>query len=381
MRLAFGMMEEMGVAMASTRFLKLAIAVFALVGTSGVAQSVQSPDSLPVMTDHASDSYAIYSVLLSSQQLRNGQTIAIAGTTLSGDEIKSDPDQGIEPPPNNANAFYEAVRDFQAHREQRVRLQRQLKLDQGYRLLTEDELDRFSKNPNSVDGLHPDAKITRFSEGYFNPAQTAALVYIDHMCSSPCGEGQWIFLEKRNGEWVRGSSSIGDRTATYAIYSLLMPGVPFQDMSLSQAPHFAIAAQTVNIDDISPPIPPDGQLQAPPSNEQGFNEAVQDFYTRRYERAQIAHQLQLDRPYTLLDTSDVAELRTTLAGVDPGSELKDKWAGYPGITYFSEVYFDSAHTAALVYMNNFCSSLCANGQWIYLEKKGDNWVRRSGLNI
>jgi hypothetical protein len=368
-------------AMTGSRFLRLTIAVFALVATPVVAQSGQSPDSLPVMTDHASDSYTIYSLLLSSQQFHNGQAIAIAGTTLSANEIKSDPDQEIQAPPSNANAFLAAVRDFQAHREQRVLLQRQLKLDHGYRLLTDDELDRFSKNPNSVDGLPPDAKITRFSEVYFNSAQTAALVYIDHMCSSPCGDGQWIFLEKRDGEWVRGSSSVGDPTDTYAIYSQVMPGVPFQSMSLSQASQFAIAAQTVNIDDMNPAIPPDGQLQPPANNEQAFNEAVQDFYTRRYERVQIAHQLQLDRPYTLLDTSDLAELRTTLAGVDPGSELKDKWAGYPGITYFSEVYFDSAHTAALVYMNNFCANLCSNGQWIYLEKKGDNWVRRSGLNI
>ena len=32
-------------------------------------------------------------------------------------------------------------------------------------------------------------------------------------------------------------------------------------------------------------------------------------------------------------------------------------------------------------MNNFCANLCANGQWIYLEKNGAQWVRRSGLNI
>jgi hypothetical protein len=173
-----------------------------------------------------------------------------------------------------------------------------------------------------------------------------------------------------------------DRAAdAYAIYSLLMPGVPFESMSAEQASRLAIAATTVNIDDMNPAIPPEGQLQSPPNNEKAFNEAVQDFHTRRYERVQLEHQLKIDRPYTLLSADDVAELRNSLAGIDPGSQLKDKWAGYPGITYFSEVYFNTSRTAALVYMNNFCANLCANGQWIYLEKDGAQWVRRSGLNI
>lgn len=173
-----------------------------------------------------------------------------------------------------------------------------------------------------------------------------------------------------------------DRAAdSYAIYSLLMPGVPFDSMSPQQASRLAIAATTVNIEDMNPAIPPEGQLQPPPNNEKAFREAVQDFHTRRYERAQLEHQLKIDRPYTLLSADDAAELRSTLAGIDPGSQLQDKWAGYPGITYFSEVYFNTTRNAALVYMNNFCANLCANGQWIYLEKQNNQWVRRSGLNI
>ena len=168
---------------------------------------------------------------------------------------------------------------------------------------------------------------------------------------------------------------------SYAIYSLLMPGVPFSSMSPEQASHFAVAGTTVNIEDMNPAIPPEGQLQPPPNNEKAFQEAVQDFHTRRYERVQLQRQLTIDRPYTLLTPDDVAELRQTLGGIDPGSQLQAKWAGYPGITYFSEVYFNTARTAALVYMNNFCANLCANGQWIYLEKNGAQWVRRSGLNI
>ena len=83
---------------------------------------------------------------------------------------------------------------------------------------------------------------------------------------------------------------------SYAIYSLLMPGVPFAGMSLEQASHFAVAGTTVNIEDMNPAIPPEGQLQPPPNNEKAFQEAVQDFHTRRYERVQLQRQLTIDRP-------------------------------------------------------------------------------------
>ncbi len=74
----------------------------------------------------------------------------------------------------------------------------------------------------------------------------------------------------------------------------------------------------------------------------------------------------------------VAELRRAKTAVDPGG-LREKYAGYPGVTFFSEVYFSANHHEALVYMNNWCANLCAQGQWIYLEKHGGNWVKRSGI--
>jgi hypothetical protein len=262
-------------------------------------------------------------------------------------------------------------------------LEHRLKLDRPYTLMSANEVAESRTGPpgaasSSAAGA---ASIVRFSEVYFNTAQTAAVVYIDHLCATSCADGQWIYLEKRDGQWVRRSGAIIDRTDAYAIYSLLMPGVPFQSMSTTQAQRFAIAGTTVSIEQMNPAVPPDGQLQPPSNNTQAFREAVQDFHARRYERMQLEPELKVDRPYTLLSADDVTELRKALAGIDPGSQLQDKWAGYPGITYFSEVYFNTAHNAALVYMNNFCANLCANGQWIYLEKNGNQWVRRSGLNI
>src|ERR1700758_830570 len=57
---------------------------------------------------------------------------------------------------------------------------------------------------------------------------------------------------------------------SYAIYSLLMPALPFDGISPHQAPDSATAGPTVNINDMTPAIPPDGQLQPPPDNEKAF---------------------------------------------------------------------------------------------------------------
>ena len=173
----------------------------------------------------------------------------------------------------------------------------------------------------------------------------------------------------------------GRSADTYAIYSLLLPGEPFNSMSADQTRRLAIARTTVNIADMNPAIPPNGQLTPPPGNEKAFLEAVQDFQSRRYERIRLTRNFAVDRDYTLLTHEQVAEFRNARAGISPGSDLQEKYAGYPGITFFSEVFFDSTHQAALVYMNNWCTNLCAAGEWIYLEKRGATWVRRSGLNI
>ena len=167
---------------------------------------------------------------------------------------------------------------------------------------------------------------------------------------------------------------------SYAIYSMLMPGQPFDSMSPSQTARWAIAEDTVNIDDMNPAIPPDGQLTPPPDNQRGFEEALDDYEARKYERFRLdAHQFQLSHPFTLLNDQQVSELREARSSTTASSDLKSQYSGYPGVTFFSAVYFNHNQTAALVFMNNWCANLCAAGQWVYLEKRGGHWVRRSGI--
>lgn len=171
-----------------------------------------------------------------------------------------------------------------------------------------------------------------------------------------------------------------DRAAdSYAIYSLLMPGESFSSMSPEQNRRWAIADTTVTIADMNPAVPPQGQLQPPPDNVKAFHQAVRDFEARKYERIQLTENFQLDHPYKLFNADQVDEFRRARSTVHADSNLQSKYSGYPGITFFSQVFFNAGHTAALVYMNNWCANLCAAGQWFYLEKHGGNWVRRSGI--
>lgn len=167
---------------------------------------------------------------------------------------------------------------------------------------------------------------------------------------------------------------------SYAIYSRLMPGQEFATMAPEQNARWAIAQITINETDRNPAVPPQGQLKPPPENPRGFEEAVQDYQANRYMRVALTRDgFQLNHPFSLLRPDEVAALRDSKTAPQVTSETQSQWAGYPGVTYFSEVYFDSKHKAALVYMNDWCAHLCSAGSWVYLEKQGDQWVRRSGI--
>lgn len=174
-----------------------------------------------------------------------------------------------------------------------------------------------------------------------------------------------------------------DRAAdSYAIYSLLMPGQPFAQMPPDQTAHWAISSITVNTTDRNPAIPPQGQLKPPPDHVRQFREALLDFEANQYVRVQLTQDaFHIDHDFSLLSPDDIAALRTArTAGYVPSAD-RSRWDGYPGITFFSEVYFDEHHDAALVYMNDWCAHLCAAGTWIYLERNGGHWERRSGIVV
>ena len=169
---------------------------------------------------------------------------------------------------------------------------------------------------------------------------------------------------------------------SYAIYSGLLPGEEFASMAPDQNARWAIAEITINETDRNPAVPPGGQLKPPPENPKGFDEAVQDYEANKYVRVKLTREaFEVRHDFSLLRPGDVAALRGSKTAAEVTSETQSQWAGYPGVTYFSEVYFDTKHEAALVYMNDWCAHLCSSGSWVYLEKHGGQWVRRSGVTV
>lgn len=169
---------------------------------------------------------------------------------------------------------------------------------------------------------------------------------------------------------------------SYAIYSKLMPGETFASMAPEQNARWAIAQITVNELDRNPAIPPQGQLKPPPDNPRGFDEAVGDYESNKYVRVKLEeNDFRLNHAFSLLKPDEVATLRASKTASQVSSETQSQWSGYPGVTYFSEVYFDTKHHAALVFMNDWCAHLCSSGSWVYLEKHGGQWERRSGVVV
>lgn len=167
---------------------------------------------------------------------------------------------------------------------------------------------------------------------------------------------------------------------SYAIYSLLMPGPSFASMSPEQNGTWAIAGVTVSVDDRNPAVPPQGQLKPPPGDERGFQEALGDYESNQHVRVQLSRRpFRLSRAFTLLTPGDVQDFRAAKSAT-PSAETRSRWAGYPGITFFSEVYFDASHHSALVFVGNWCAHICGAGTWVFLEKQNGQWVRQSGVS-
>ena len=164
----------------------------------------------------------------------------------------------------------------------------------------------------------------------------------------------------------------------YAIYSMLMPGAVLANLGSSQNQRWAIADTTVNDKDINPALAPEAALKAPNDHPRRFHDAVLDYEQRRGERQTVVRAFHLDRPYTLLTASDLQGFRATRTAAAPDSASTRNYSGYPGINYFSDVYFNPQRNAALVYQLAWCGNFCSQGEWVYLEKHDGHWVQRSG---
>ena len=194
--------------------------------TASVALAAgQTKPPAPVVPDRLPDSYLIYAMLMPGQLFEDmgsgqGQAWAIGKTTVNEDDMdpKLAPDATLQPPDDNANGFKEAVNDYHQRKKERLVLTRRLQLSQPYVLLGPNDVEQFKASRSVESNSELQSKygnyvgITFFSEVYFNIAQTSALVYILDWCGNLCSQAEWIYLEKRDGVWVRRSGKAPAQT-------------------------------------------------------------------------------------------------------------------------------------------------------------------------
>ncbi|HEY0308387.1 MAG TPA: hypothetical protein VGB94_09510 [Acidobacteriaceae bacterium] len=167
---------------------------------------------------------------------------------------------------------------------------------------------------------------------------------------------------------------------SYAIYSLLMPGSYLLNLGPEHNQAWLVADATITRGYPSDRVPSARRCIQPPTDRtQDFRAVFEDFDKHAMESIQLDRNFQVQIPYRLLSEKERNSFSITrsASGPAPDAATADAFRGAPGITYFSQVYFNLGNTLALVYMQEWCGPKCGQGQWIALEKVTGGWVRRN----
>lgn len=169
----------------------------------------------PMSPDRSDDAYAIYSYIVEGHfpidLMANRPQWLIADTTVIATEEWKPPREAIFPPLAQEQAFPAVLADYDQHKYERVRLEREFHLDiTPYRLLSRAEVAEYQRLKEAADARQDNSMplkyqgasgVIFFSNVYFNFDHTLALVYVAHWCGKTCGEMSWIVLAKINGGW------------------------------------------------------------------------------------------------------------------------------------------------------------------------------------
>ena len=118
---------------------------------------------------------------------------------------------------------------------------------------------------------------------------------------------------------------------------------------------------------------PHEDVHPPEDRRQDFQEILEDFDVHCHDRIALdPNAWHLTAPVRLLNADEQAEFRATVA---LGKARPDKYKGAPALYGFSEVYFNSSHTVALVYATHFCGGLCGQGFWSAFALENGEWKR------
>jgi len=167
---------------------------------------------------------------------------------------------------------------------------------------------------------------------------------------------------------------------SYAIYSLLMPGSYLLGLGPEHNQTWLVGDTTITRGYPGDRTPGAQRCIQPPADRaQDFKAVFDDYDKHKAESVQLEHNLQVQIPYKLLNEQQrnaFNDTRNASRPNAPDAATADDYRGAPGITYFSQVYFNLGNTLALVYMQESCGPKCGTGKWVALEKVSGGWVPR-----
>jgi hypothetical protein len=172
---------------------------------------------------------------------------------------------------------------------------------------------------------------------------------------------------------------------SYRIYSSL---IPLGETANKGWPHdlWLVQETTVAVVPAGQPCPPDlakrqgidmnphVSVHPPEKYAADFEEILNDFDVHCHDRAQLdANAFSLMVPVHLLNAEEQKEFHETRLPALRDSAAGAKFKGAPALYGFSEVYFNAAHTVALVYATHWCGGLCGEGMWVALALEQGKW--------
>jgi hypothetical protein len=124
---------------------------------------------------------------------------------------------------------------------------------------------------------------------------------------------------------------------------------------------------------------PHTSIFPPAEGQQDYNEMLSDFDNRCHERIRLTPEsFNLVVPLRLLNQNEQDEFVATRfdpAAGEYGDMLAARYHGAPGISSFSQVFFNAHHTVAMVYASGWCGGVCAQSYWQVLGLENGQWKK------
>jgi hypothetical protein len=172
----------------------------------------------------------------------------------------------------------------------------------------------------------------------------------------------------------------GNRTQdAYAIYSQLLKSGPIEWRQVSRKQWLLEdATNAIALDvachpaspTVSAEMNPHDAVEAPKDRQAEWNEVLTDYDQHCHDVIRLdVKSFRTELPVRLLNAEDQQLFMKNPAR--PPAEFADGG----GLHRFTEVFFNTNHTLALVEQGMWCGSLCGNWTWVVLEYREGRWQK------